>query len=215
MNQITFVSLIASIQPIVSAHTVMIAVGKDGAEFPALDEAGGHQVGALVAEFLDTNGFQAFRAEDAAQRRYPFIGEKEVRKNLSRRIERTDRDLDTGEVTVKTMEDSGGASREVNAACLLLMWSMQTPTERASRDTKEDNKRGWMSSDAWTGSKHAEALASTGHLSPEAEEWCRFKACTGRGLRSYAPQVARRLVAMALTREPGMLGVAAQFGLKG
>lgn len=184
-NTTTFAALIANIAPIVAEHTVII-VTKSGKERPALRDEGGKQVHRLVMAYLE-----AWQPGQVAQPPlYPFVGEKAVRAKLQT------------------------ADRDVLKAVALMMWSLQTESERAERDTDERNKAGFMSSDAWTGSVIAERIALGGELTAEQLAWVTDRACSGRGMRGYAKQLSVQLRSAAIANDPRLASIAAQFSIR-
>jgi hypothetical protein len=124
-------------------------------------------------------------------RQYPFIGEKGVRRALEDR-------------------------NDLRIANAFLMYHLQTEFEQSSKETKDKNRRGLMSSHAATATKVIEALLNGAPLDEEAE----YKAdgfkfygheayLTHIGSR-YAKQLSVSLRVWAIGQEPE-LGITAQM----
>lgn len=90
---------------------------------------------------------------------------------------------------------------------IVALFHCQTEQEKARRDTEEDNKRGFMSSHAFHGSRIAEAIIKGDALAPEDQE----------RVEKYAPVYAKQLAAMLRSYAIGLepeLGVSARvFGI--
>lgn len=72
---------------------------------------------------------------------YPFVGQKAVKRVLV-------------------------ADRDVQVATVAMLYHLQTESEQTKRDTESKNRAGFMSSDAYNGSKIAELLVAG--VSPDA-----------------------------------------------
>jgi hypothetical protein len=124
-------------------------------------------------------------------RQYPFVGEKTVRARLE-------------------------ADEDLRIANAVLMYHLQTEFEQASKETKDKNRRGLMSSHAATGTKIVEALIAGASLDEAAEykadgirfvgHWAFLSHIGGR----YAKQLSVALRVFAIGQEPE-LGVTAQM----
>ncbi len=114
---------------------------------------------------------------------YPFIGEKTVRKALTE-------DYDLQEAVV----------------CML--YFLQTESEQARRDTESKNKCGFMSSDAFNGTRIAETLIQDGVLS--VEDCDRVPKIAMK----YARQTTVQLRRMAMVNDPKLASYAAVFSVK-
>lgn len=119
----------------------------------------------------------------AAPPAYPFIGEKSVRVALQA-------DYDLQELVVQ------------------MLWHLQTAAEQASRDTESKNRAGFMSSDAWHGSRIAEILSQGGCLEHEDIER------VGRIASKYAKQTTVQLRRVAMQQDPRLASYAAIFSVK-
>lgn len=124
-------------------------------------------------------------------RQYPFVGEKGVRARL---------------------EDSQDL-RIMNA---VLMYHLQTEFEQATKETKDKNRRGLMSSHAATATKAIESLLNGGCLDEDTEykaDGFKFQGPTAYlshiGGR-YAKQLSVSLRVWAIQRHPE-LGITAQM----
>jgi hypothetical protein len=117
----------------------------------------------------------------AAPPAYPFVGKKQVKARLT--------------------EDE-----DLRVVAFVTLFHLQTADEQAVRDTKDRNKRGFMSSHAWHGTRIAEELiASEGRLdvlAPEDQERVHKYAV------SYSRQMANALRSYAIQQNPE-LGVSA------
>lgn len=117
-----------------------------------------------------------------APRTYPFVGQNACRAALKE-------------------------SAELQRLMMVALWHCQTEQEKVRRDTEEDNKRGFMSSHAWHGSRIAEAIASGKELAPEDQDRVAKYSVV------YAKQLAAMLRSYAIGLEPE-LGVSARvFGI--
>lgn len=124
-------------------------------------------------------------------RQYPFIGEKGVRAALER-------------------------DEELKIANAVLMFHLQTEFEQATKETKDKNRRGFMSSHATTGTKLVQALLN-GEMGDEDKEY-KVDGLALVGSTSflrhvggrYAKQLSVALRVWAIRREPE-LGITAQM----
>ena len=114
---------------------------------------------------------------------YPFIGEKAVRKALQE-------DYDLQELVV----------------CML--FHLQTQSEQDTRDTKEKNKAGFMSSDAWHGTRIAQKLVLGEIL--EHDEIERVQKISVK----YAKQTTVQLRRVAMLEDPKLASYAAVFSIR-
>lgn len=119
----------------------------------------------------------------AAPPAYPFIGEKAVRKALQE-------DYDLQEAVV----------------CMLFF--LQTGEEQQARDTEVRNKAGFMSSDAWHGTRIAEVLTQEGCLDHEDIER------VGRIATKYAKQTTVQLRRIAMQADPKLASYVQIFSVK-
>lgn len=111
---------------------------------------------------------------------YPFVGAKAVKVQLE-------------------------ASHEVRKLMWVALYHCQTETEILRRDTEEDNKRGFMSSDAWHGCRIAELLVAGKELTAEDD------ARVAKHATKYSKQLATMLRAHAIAEEPELLVSARHF----
>ena len=124
-------------------------------------------------------------------RQYPFVGEKTVRAALE-------------------------ADENLRIANAFLMFHLQTEFEQATKETKDKNRRGFMSSHAGTGTKIVQAMLDGGTLDPDQEYKVDGLRLIGHEafLRHvggrYAKQLSVSLRVLAIQREPE-LGVTAQM----
>lgn len=119
----------------------------------------------------------------AAPPAYPFIGEKTVRAALQE-------DYDLQEAVV----------------CML--YFLQTDAEQKARDTETKNRAGFMSSDAWHGSRIAESLTRGDCLEHEDIER------VARIASKYAKQTTVQLRRIAMQQDPRLASYAAIFSVK-
>lgn len=119
----------------------------------------------------------------AAPPAYPFIGEKAVRAALKE-------DYDLQELVVQ------------------MLFHLQTEAEQAKRDTETKNRCGFMSSDAFHGTRIAEALVHGECLEHEDIER------VGRIATKYAKQTTVQLRRVAMQRDPRLASYAAVFSVK-
>ncbi len=113
---------------------------------------------------------------------YPFVGVKAVKARLA--------------------EDTN-----VQLATIAMLYHFQTPVEQQKRDTCDDNRRGFMSSDAWTGSKIAEKIVDGQELT--AEEWDRGQ----RMAVKYSRQLSVALRNKAMADDPALAQTARMFSI--
>jgi hypothetical protein len=119
----------------------------------------------------------------AAPPAYPFIGEKAVRAALQ-----SDYDL--------------------QEAVLVMLYHLQTQDEQATRDTKTKNRAGFMSSDAFHGTRIAEALVLG--LCLEHEDIERVQ----RIATKYAKQTTVQLRRVAMQQDARLAAYATVFSIK-
>lgn len=129
---------------------------------------------------FQSHGLQLVNQSKVATGEYPFLGQKAIKTVL-------DADADVQRLTVE------------------LLYQLQTEDEQAKRDTKERNKCGFMSSDAWHGSRIAQALEAGAMLNDEDEARVPKIAC------KYSKQLSVQLRRLALVRDPKLAGLAAVF----
>lgn len=103
------------------------------------------------------------------------------------------------------------AALDESPAVRRLMWlalfHCQTPAEQQKQDTEVDNSRGFMSSDAWHGSRIAKAMLAGDPLNAEDE------ARIDRHATKYSKQMAAMLRGYAMGREPELAVSARVFGV--
>lgn len=126
---------------------------------------------------------------------YPFIGEKEVRRLLK-------------------------TNTVVAMACAVLMFHLQTEEEQVSRETKDSNKSGFMSSHSTIATTTVESLLKGEEpVTPkggyradgiEFEDWDTYLSHVGG---RYAAQLTRRLRRHAVTVDPTLRSLGAAFGV--
>ncbi len=128
-------------------------------------------------------------------RQYPFIGEKGVRRVLE------DRD-------------------DIRIANAFLMYHLQTEFEQASKETKDKNRRGLMSSHAATATKVIESLLNGAPCDEETEYKADGFKFVGQmaylshiGSR-YAKQLSVSLRVWAIGQEPELGVTAAMFSVR-
>ena len=128
-------------------------------------------------------------------RQYPFIGEKGVRRALE-------------------------AHPELRIANAVLMYHLQEAHEQASRETKDKNHRGLMSSHAATATKVVQTLLAGGTPDEESvykADGFKFSGATAYlthvGGR-YAKQLSVALRSWAIGREPALAVTAQMFSVK-
>lgn len=115
---------------------------------------------------------------------YPFIGAKTVKARLE--------------------NDS-----EVRRVAFMTLFHLQTEHEQAVGDTKDRNKRGFMSSHAWHGARIAKAVLAGETLSSEDE------AKIDEYAVRYSKQMAAALRSHAIAEEPELGVTARQFSVTG
>ena len=116
----------------------------------------------------------------AAPPAYPFVGQKAVKAALE-------------------------SNEELQLLTVQLMHALQTEEEQKARDTEVRNKCGFMSSDAWHGSRIAETLAQGGELSLEDADRIPKIAC------KYSKQLTTQLRRFAMIDDPKLAAYAAVF----
>jgi hypothetical protein len=116
----------------------------------------------------------------AAPPAYPFVGQKAVKAVLE-------------------------SNDEVQALTVQLLHALQTEQEQAARDTEVRNKAGFMSSDAWHGSRIAEALNNGDELAMEDVERIPKIAC------KYSKQLTTQLRRHAMVQDAKLAAYAAVF----
>ena len=116
----------------------------------------------------------------AAPPAYPFVGVKAVKAVLT-------------------------STPEVQRATLCMLWHLQTETEQAKRDTEVRNKAGFMSSDAWHGSRIAERLACGMDIT--AEDEARIEKIASK----YSKQLSVQLRRQAMVENPALAAYAVVF----
>lgn len=117
----------------------------------------------------------------AAPPAYPFVGEGRVKAALK-------------------------SSPELQLATCALMYHLQTGHEQSRRDTEVRNKAGFMSSDAWHGTRIGELLASGQDISEEDRAW------TAR-CEKYSKQLTVQLRLLAMSADPKLAGYAGLFSI--
>lgn len=118
----------------------------------------------------------------AAPPAYPFIGVKSVKSRLE-------------------------ADPEVQKATLVMLHFLQTESEQAKRDTEVKNLRGFMSSDAWHGSRIAERLIAGMEIA--AEDEARIVKIASK----YSKQLSVQLRRMAMVENPALASYAQLFSV--
>ncbi len=116
----------------------------------------------------------------AAPPAYPFVGQKAVKAALE-------------------------SNEELQLLTVQLMHALQTEEEQKARDTEVRNKCGFMSSDAWHGSRIAETLSQGGELSLEDADRIPKIAC------KYSKQLTTQLRRFAMIDDPKLAAYAAVF----
>lgn len=111
---------------------------------------------------------------------YPFVGAKRVKEVLA-------------------------SNEEVQLLTIRLLHALQTESEQLARDTEVRNKAGFMSSDAWHGSRIAEVLGAGGELSIEDLE--RIPKIASK----YSKQLTTQLRRFAMIDDPKLAAYAAVF----
>lgn len=119
----------------------------------------------------------------AAPPAYPFVGQKAVKAVLE-------------------------ANEDIQLLTIRLLHALQTEAEQARRDTEVRNKAGFMSSDAYNGSRIAETLASGGELSYEDLER------VPRIATKYSKQLTTQLRLHAMIADPKLAAYASVFSIK-
>jgi len=114
---------------------------------------------------------------------YPFVGTKAVKRVLE------------SDATFRLLTIS-------------LMWHLQTASEQAKRDTETLNKAGFMSSDAFVGSKLAEKLAAGVVL--EGDELARADKIATK----YSRQVCAQLRRVAMVADAKLASYAGTFSIR-
>lgn len=113
---------------------------------------------------------------------YPFVGQKAVKSRIE-------------------------GSPEIQRAVLVMLYGLQTETEQAKRDTEVKNRAGFMSSDAFHGSRLAEAIMTGGEVTAEDEAMI-FKIAT-----KYSKQLSIQLRARAMAERPDLAAYVALFSV--
>lgn len=88
---------------------------------------------------------------------------------------------------------------------MVILHTLQTEWEQGTRQTKEKNRQGFMSSHAVNGSRVAEAIKAGRELS--AEDWTHVNRIAPR----YTRQLAIFFRAKAIAEQPGLKAIAALF----
>jgi hypothetical protein len=114
---------------------------------------------------------------------YPFIGVKAVKARLE-------------------------ADSVVQQATLAMLYHLQTGDEQQARDTHHKNRAGFMSSDAFTGTRLAEKLILG--LELEADELER----ASRIATKYSKQLSIQLRRVAMEQDPRLASYAVTFSIK-
>lgn len=118
----------------------------------------------------------------AAPPAYPFVGAKRVKAVLE-------------------------SNPVVQRATLCLMWHLQTESEQQKKDTEVRNRAGFMSSDAWHGSRIAERIVRGAPLEDEDEARLEKIAC------KYSKQLSVQLRRVAMIQDPRLASYAAIFSV--
>ena len=140
-------------------------------------------VNSLVSQLetaFEAHGLQLVNQSKVATGEYPFLGQKAIKTVL---------DLDS----------------TVQRLTVELLYQLQTESEQSARDTKERNKCGFMSSDAWHGSRIAQMLEAGAMLGDEDEARIPKIAC------KYSKQLSVQLRRLAILRDARLAGLAAVF----
>ena len=115
---------------------------------------------------------------------YPFVGAKAVKAKLE-------------------------SSREARELAFVTLFHLQTEFEQEKQETKDRNKRGFMSSHAWHGSRIAKAMIAGETLSDE--DSARIDEYAVR----YSKQMTAALRSQAIADEPELGVTARQFSVQG
>ena len=108
-------------------------------------------------------------------------------------------------VGVKAVKATLIAEPVVQRALLCILWHLQTEGEKAKRDTEVKNRAGFMSSDAWHGSRLAERLVNGMEIVAEDEEKI-TKIAT-----KYSKQLSIQLRRQAMIESPALAAYAVVF----
>jgi hypothetical protein len=114
---------------------------------------------------------------------YPFVGVKAVKARLE-------------------------ADPVVQEATVVMLYFLQTQDEQQAKDTHHKNKAGFMSSDAFTGTRLAEKLVNG--LELEADEEDRV----ARIATKYSKQLSIQLRRVAMEQDPRLAAYAVTFSVK-
>lgn len=110
-------------------------------------------------------------------------------------------------ITKNTIKSLLAADDGAVIAALLILQERQTEHEKATRTTKDRNRRGWMSSHAVTAGKLADKVAASETLTAE-------EIATARGMVSrYSTQLASHFRALAIEADPTLAEQGAVFGV--
>jgi hypothetical protein len=139
-----------------------------------------NQLVSSIEEVLSGHGLQLVNASKVATGEYPFLSQKAIKPVLEQ------------DFALQTL-------------AVQLLHALQTEDEQLKRDTKERNRCGFMSSDAWHGSRIAEALNAGALLSDEDTARVSKIAC------KYSKQMSVQLRRLAIMRDPKLAGLAAVF----
>lgn len=115
---------------------------------------------------------------------YPFVGQKAVKAKLE-------------------------ASRDMRELAFVALFHLQTDFEQDKGETKDRNKRGFMSSHAWHGARIAKALIAGETISQEDSD--RVDEYSVR----YSKQMTAALRTEAIRQEPELGITATQFSVTG
>ena len=118
----------------------------------------------------------------AAPPMYPFVGVKAVKAKLE-------------------------ADPEIQKAVVCMLFHLQTEAEQAKRDTEVKNRCGFMSSDAWHGSRLAERLINEMGLTADDE------AKIAKIATKYSKQLSVQLRRMAMIANPALAAYAVTFSV--
>ena len=135
---------------------------------------------AAIELTLEAHGLSLVNHSKVATGEYPFLSQKAIKPLLE-------------------------TSLPLQMLAIQLLHDLQTEDEQAKRDTKERNRCGFMSSDAWHGSRIAEMLNADAML--DGDDLARVPRIASK----YSKQLSVQLRRLAIMRDPKLAGLAAVF----
>lgn len=139
-----------------------------------------NQLVSSIEDVLSNHGLSLVNEGKVATGEYPFLSQKAIKPVLE-------------------------GSFALQLLTVQLLHALQTEDEQLKRDTRDRNKVGFMSSDAWHGSRIAEAVSAGALLADEDSARVPRIAC------KYSKQLSVQLRRLAIMRDAKLAGLAAVF----